>query len=72
MSLAKNYGETDFGEIDNKAVTQFSESFETYFSSDDRRTKYEFLREFGSFKFGEINNLMLSDFERAFYRYLIG
>jgi len=70
MSLAKKYGEIDFGEINNNAVTQYSDSFEIYFSSEDQSEKYDFLRKFGSFKFGEINNLMLSDFERALNRYI--
>jgi hypothetical protein len=71
MSIAKKYGEIDFGEINNNAITQFSVSFETYFNSEDPSVKYDFLREFGSFKFGEINNLLLIDFEGALIRFFL-
>jgi len=70
MSLAKKYGEIEFGEINNESFSQFSDSLETYFISDDITGKYNFLRDFGSIQFGEINNLLMNDFERALTRFI--
>ena len=72
MSLAKEFGQIDFGEINNTSVTQFTDSFNTYFSSEDLSDKFNILKEFGSFNFGEIGNLMLSDFGKALIQFLYG
>jgi hypothetical protein len=72
MSLAKKFGQIDFGEINNSSVTQFTDSFNTYFSSEDLSDKFNILKEFGSFNFGEIGNLMLSDFKKALIQFLYG
>ena len=72
MSLAKEFGEIDFGEINNASVTQFTDSFNTYFNPEDLSDEFNVLKEFGSFKFGEISNLMLSDFEKALIQFYMG
>lgn len=69
MSLAKEYGEIEFGEINNNAVIQYTNSFNNYFNSENLYEKNDILKKFGTFKFGEINNLLLSDFERALSRF---
>lgn len=68
--MAKEYGDTKFGEINSNAFTQFMDSFNNYFNSEDPNEKNDILKKFGLFKFGEINNLLLSDFERALNRFL--
>jgi hypothetical protein len=72
MSLAKEFGVLDFGEINNNSVSQFTDSFYTYFNSEDLSDEFNVLKEFGSFKFGEIGNLMLSDFEKTLNRFSYG
>lgn len=72
MSLAKNYGDIEFGEINNKAVNQYTHSFESYFNYNGKQAKFDFMKEFGSFKFGEINNLLLTDLELALNRFFYG
>ena len=72
MSLAKKFGVIDFGEINNNSVSQFTDSFNTYFNPEDLSDGFDFLKEFGIFKFGEIGNLMLSDFKKALIQFLYG
>ncbi|MFX1556850.1 MAG: hypothetical protein ACFFC9_06315 [Promethearchaeota archaeon] len=69
MSLAKEFGEIKFGEINNNAINEYTDSFDNYFNSEDLNKKNDILKEFGMFKFGEINNLLLIDFERALNRF---
>jgi hypothetical protein len=65
IDYSKEYGEVLFGEINNIAYNQFSNSLDEYFDLKDLRNKNYILKKFGSFRFGEINNLLLSDYTRA-------
>jgi len=69
MSLAKKYGEINFGEIDNYAIEEYTDSLDNYFNSEDLNENNDILKEFGTFRLGEINNILLSDFERALNRF---
>ncbi len=70
MSLAREFGEITFGEINNSAIKEYTDSFDDFFNSEDLNDKYDSLKEFGTFKFGEINNILLYDFERALNRFI--
>lgn len=65
----KEYGEIEFGEINNYAINQFTDSFSKYFNLENLRDKNDILKKFGSFEFGEINNIFLMDFERILNRF---
>jgi len=65
IDYSKEYGEVIFGEINNIAYNQFSNSLDEYFSSEELKNKNDILKKFGSFRFGEISNLLLGDYTRA-------
>ena len=69
INFSKEFGEIVFGEINNDAINQFTDSLINYFESENIERKLDFMRDFGSFRFGEINNLFLADMGRALNRF---
>ena len=69
IDFSKEFGEIELGEINNKAINQFTDSLNDYFESESIEREIDFMKDFGSYQFGEINNLSLSDFDRALIRF---
>jgi hypothetical protein len=69
IDFSKEFGKIEFGEINNDAINQFTDSLNEYFESENIQVKSDFMKDFGYYRFGEINNLFLSDFDRAFFRF---
>ena len=67
IDFSKEFGEIEFGEINNDSIDQLTDSLIEYFESEN--IEVDFMKDFGSYRFGEINNLFLSEFDQALNRF---
>ena len=69
IDFSQEFGEIEFGEINNDAINEFTDSLNDFFEYKNMEGKTDFMKDFGSYRFGEIQNLFLSDFDQTLSRF---